>query len=149
MDNLYRRNQILEIVRNESPATQAELRRKLAERGIRVTQATVSRDVEELGVIKTRNGYQLPGAAEPAPQTQPSLSVILKEFLRDVRQAAALVVLRTHPGNAHSVAVVLDSAGWPELLGTVAGDDTIFLATAGPLQAAHLQQKIQKALEGE
>jgi transcriptional regulator of arginine metabolism len=148
MDNLYRRHQILEIVRNECPATQAELRRKLAERGIRVTQATVSRDVEELGVIKTRQGYQLPGPGEPTAQSQPPLSVILKEFLREVRQASNLVVVRTHPGNAHTVAVVLDSAGWPEILGSVAGDDTVFLATAGARQAARVCQKIQKALEG-
>lgn len=147
MDNLYRRNQILDILRSESISTQKDLRRKLAERGIHVTQATVSRDVEELGIVKTRDGYQLAGAAEPVAQPQPVLSVILKEFLREVRRASNLVIVRTHPGNAHTVAVALDSIRWPEVMGTVAGDDTIFLATAGVRQAAQVHRKILQALK--
>ncbi|MGH9355210.1 MAG: arginine repressor [Terriglobia bacterium] len=151
MDNLYRRNQILDVIRAEPVYTQAELRRALAHRGIRVTQATVSRDIEELGLVKTREGYRLSrGAASAAaqPPAQPALSVILKEFLREVRQASNLVVVRTHPGNAHTVGVALDSTGWAEVLGTVAGDDTIFLATAGPRQAAEVRRKILQVLAG-
>ena len=102
-----------------------ELRRKLARRGIQVTQATVSRDIEELGLVKTRSGYRLPDAAEPPAPVQPTLQVILKEFLREAGQASNLVVLKTYPGNAHSVAAVLDAQDWPEVVGTVAGDDTI------------------------
>src|SRR5487761_1048867 len=104
MDNLYRRNQILDLLRNEAIATQGALRRKLAHRGIRVTQATVSRDMEELGVIKTRDGYRLPGPApgQDAAAPQPTLVIILKEFWRDARQAASLVILKTYPGNAHT-----------------------------------------------
>jgi transcriptional regulator of arginine metabolism len=146
MDNLYRRNQILDIIRNESPSTQRHLRRRLAERGIHVTQATVSRDIEELGLVKTREGYRAPGAAQPPTQQQPLLSVILKEFLREVKQASNLVIVRTHPGNAHTVAVALDSTQWPEVLGTVAGDDTIFLATAGAREAARVRKRILEAL---
>jgi transcriptional regulator of arginine metabolism len=123
-------------------STQEELRRKLARRGIHVTQATISRDIEELGLIKTRQGYRVPDTAEVAAPPQPTLPVILKEFLRDVQQAANLVVLKTHPGNAHSVAVVLDAEQWPEVVGTVAGDDTIFVATAGARQAAQFRKKI-------
>ncbi len=148
MDNLYRRNQILDIIRTEPVYTQTELRRALAQRGIRVTQATVSRDIEELGLVKTREGYGLPGTAESPAPPQPALSVILKEFLREVRQASNLVVVKTHPGNAHTVGVALDSTGWAEVLGTVAGDDTIFLATAGPRQAAQIRKKILQALAG-
>jgi transcriptional regulator of arginine metabolism len=145
MDNLYRRNQILEIIRTERPSTQRQLRRKLAERGIHVTQATVSRDIEEIGLLKTRDGYALASTSRPTAQ-QPVLSVILKEFLREVRQASNLVIIRTHPGNAHTVAVALDSTQWTEIIGTVAGDDTIFLATAGARQAARVQKKILGAL---
>jgi transcriptional regulator of arginine metabolism len=148
MDHVYRRNQILDIVRTGSASTQRDLRRKLGERGIRVTQATVSRDIEELGLVKTREGYRLPGASQLPVQHQPLLAVILKEFLRDVKQASNLVVVKTNPGNAHTVAVALDSTQWPELMGTVAGDDTIFLATAGARQAARVHQKILQALKG-
>lgn len=146
MDNLYRRNQILDIIRTESPSTQTQLRRRLAERGIRVTQATVSRDIEELGLVKTRDGYRLPDASNPPPQPQPVLSVILKEFVREVKQANSLVIVRTHPGNAHSVAVALDSTQWVDIIGTVAGDDTIFLATSGSRNAASVRKKILDVL---
>lgn len=112
-----------------------------------MTQATVSRDIEELGLVKTREGYGLPGVLESSAPPQPGLSVILKEFLREVRLAASLVIVRTHPGNAHSVAVALDSTGWSEIAGTVAGDDTIFLATAGAREAARVRRKIMEALE--
>jgi transcriptional regulator of arginine metabolism len=146
MDNLYRRNQILDIIRTEKPLTQRQLRRKLAERGIHVTQATVSRDIEEIGLVKTREGYGLASASGPSAQ-QPVLSVILKEFLREVRQASNLVIIRTHPGNAHTVAVALDSTEWTEIIGTVAGDDTIFLATAGTREAAGVRKRILGALK--
>jgi len=143
MDNLYRRTQILNLLRTESVATQDELRRKLARRGIQVTQATVSRDIEELGLVKTHSGYRLPDAAElPAP-VQPTLQVILKEFLREVGQASNLVVLKTYPGNAHSVAAVLDAQDWPEVVGTVAGDDTVFVATPSPHEATQVRKRIR------
>jgi len=143
MDKLYRRNQILELIKTESVTTQDDLRRRLARRGVHVTQATVSRDIEELGLVKTRTGYQLPNSQASAPVApQPALGTILKEFLREVRQAANLVILTTHPGNAHSVAVALDAENIPEVVGTVAGDDTIFAATASERDAARVRKKI-------
>jgi transcriptional regulator of arginine metabolism len=142
MDKVYRRSQILALLKVEPVGDQAELRRKLAQRGIRVTQATVSRDIRELGVAKTREGYRLPEVNEPVAPPQPTLPVILKEFLREVRQAGNLVIVKTHPGNAHTVAVALDLADWGEIIGTVAGDDTIFVAATGPRQAAQLRKKI-------
>jgi transcriptional regulator of arginine metabolism len=145
MDNLYRRNQILELLHSQSVATQEELRRKLARRGIHVTQATVSRDIEELGLVKTRDGYRLPEAAGPAPP-QPELSLVLKEFVREVCQASNLVIVKTYPGNAHTVGVVLDAEKWPEVAGTVAGDDTIFVATARARDAARVRRRLQSLL---
>ena len=142
MDNLYRRNQILDLLQHETVTTQDELRRKLARRGIRVTQATVSRDIEELGLIKTRAGYRRPDVPGPANAPQPTLVVILKEFVREVLQASQIVVVKTHPGNAHSVGVALDAERWPEVVGTVAGDDTIFIATSGAREAARIRKKI-------
>ena len=142
MDKLYRRTQILDLLKREPVATQAELCDKLARRGIEVTQATVSRDIEELGLIKTREGYRRPGFPDSSKLPQPALPVVLKEFLWEVRKASNLVVIKTHPGNAHSVAVALDAEQWPEVLGTVAGDDTIFIATGGPQEASRIRRKI-------
>lgn len=142
MDNVYRRTQILELLRTEPVATQADLRRKLERRGIRVTQATVSRDIEELGVVKTREGYRLPESLEAPASPQPTLGIVLKEFLREIRLASNMVIIKTHPGNAHTVAVGLDGEHWPEVMGTVAGDDTIFVATAGARDAARLRHKL-------
>ena len=144
MDHLYRRNQILEILRSGAVTTQESLRRKLARRGIDVTQATVSRDIEELGLVKTRAGYRLPDSplVEDDAGSRPAATVILKEFVREVLQAATVVVVKTSPGNAHSVGVALDAGKWPEVMGTVAGDDTVFVATPSPRHAASLRKKI-------
>jgi transcriptional regulator of arginine metabolism len=144
MDKVYRRTQIVDLLRTGEVETQDDLRRRLARRGIHVTQATVSRDIEELGLVKTRTGYRLPeAAAEPLRPVEPTLAVVLKEFLTDVRQAANLVVLKTRPGNAHSIAVALDANPWEEVVGTVAGDDTIFIATSGSRQAEVIRRRIR------
>jgi transcriptional regulator of arginine metabolism len=148
MDKLYRRTQILDVLRSEAVATQTALRQKLARRGIHVTQATVSRDIVELGAVKTREGYRLPDSAPPAAAPVPTLPMVLKEFMSEVKQASNLVVVKTHPGNAHSVAVALDAEKWPEVAGTVAGDDTIFVATPGAREAARLRKKILELVSG-
>jgi len=142
MDKVYRRTQIVDLLRNKEVETQEDLRRKLAHRGIHVTQATVSRDIEELGLVKTRTGYRLPDAIEPIASFQPTLAIVLKEFLTEALLAANLVVVKTRPGNAHSVAVALDANPWEEVVGTIAGDDTIFIATPSSHQAEVIRKKI-------
>jgi transcriptional regulator of arginine metabolism len=142
MDKVYRRTQIVDLLRNEEVETQDDLRRKLKRRGIHVTQATVSRDIEELGLVKTRTGYHLPDAVGPMASLQPTLAIVLKEFLSETRLAANLVILKTRPGNAHSVAVALDANPWEEVIGTIAGDDTIFIATPTSHQAELIRKKI-------
>ncbi len=146
MDIFYRRKQILELVSRGQVTTQDDLRRKLAERGIRVTQATVSRDLEKLGLAKTRKGYVLTSPAENTADSHPDFSFVLKEFLRDARLAGNFVVVRTHPGNAHTVAEALDRQAWPEVVGTVAGDDTILIATAQARDATKIQRKIMQSV---
>ena len=145
MDKFYRRNQILELISRGRITTQQELRRRLAQRGIRVTQATVSRDLEKLGLAKTRTGYTVVKAG-PAPEAQPDASLLLKEFLREVNLAANLVVVKTHPGNAHTVAVALERKNWPEVVGTVAGDDTVFIATRKAGDAAKARRRVLQML---
>lgn len=145
MDKFYRRNQILELISRGRITTQQELRRRLAQRGIRVTQATVSRDLEKLGLAKTRTGYTVVKAG-PAPEAQPDASLLLKEFLREVNLAANLVVVKTHPGNAHTVAVALERKNWPEVVGTVAGDDTVFIATRKASDAAKARRRVLQML---
>jgi len=142
MDKVYRRTQIVDLLRNEEVETQDDLRRKLKRRGIHVTQATVSRDIEELGLVKTRSGYRLPDAVSPMASLQPTLAIVLKEFLSETRLAANLVVVKTRPGNAHSVAVALDANPWDEVVGTIAGDDTIFIATPSSHHAEVIRKKI-------
>jgi transcriptional regulator of arginine metabolism len=142
MDKVYRRTQIVDLLRNEEVETQDDLRRKLKRRGIHVTQATVSRDIEELGLVKTHTGYRLPDAVGPIASLQPTLAIVLKEFLSETRLAANLVILKTRPGNAHSVAAALDANPWEEVIGTIAGDDTIFVATPSSHQAELIRRKI-------
>jgi len=142
MNKRYRQSVILDLVKSGSVNTQAELCRKLARRGIRATQATVSRDIEELGIAKTRDGYRVPDSVGPVMAPQPALHVVLKEFVRAVLRAGSLVIVKTHPGNAHTVGVALDSAAWPEIVGTVAGDDTIFVACPRELAAAEVRKRL-------
>jgi len=128
MSKLSRHNRITELISNEPIYTQEELRRRLTQGGIHVNQATLSRDLRELGLVKTVNGYALPAADDGGPP-MPALEHLLKEFVVDVREAENLLVLKTTPGSAQPVAAALDSSEWPEVVGTLAGDDTILIIT--------------------
>ncbi len=123
MTKSFRHGQILKLVRGRSISTQDELARLLHETGIDATQVTLSRDMRELGLVKTPDGYREMGPESPALQ----FATLAAEFLRDVRIAQNQVVLKTAPGHASSVAVALDDEEWPEVTGTLAGDDTILV----------------------
>ena len=104
--------------------------RLLKREGHAVTQSSVSRDLRELGVLKASGGYVLPDKAELAARTQDN-SPRVAQFVREVRTAGpSITVVKTTIGSASSVAVAIDKAGWPEVVGTMSGDDTIFIATA-------------------
>jgi transcriptional regulator of arginine metabolism len=133
-----RHHRILELVGKESLLTQQDLCARLAQLGVNVTQATLSRDIKELGLIKTADGYAAPSGE--APSSQPSLAHVLGQFALDVREAQNLLIVKTTPGSAQPVAVALDNAGWPELMGTIAGDDTL-LAIASARKAARIVAK--------
>ena len=121
-----RQGRILEVVRKRPIGSQEEFSVLLKREGIGVTQATLSRDIRELGLVKIRGEYQIPGEVHSAPPDE-ALRRAFEQFVVRTGLSGNIVMIKTSPGNAHSVGVVLDAAQWPEVLGTVAGDDTIFV----------------------
>ena len=111
---------------------------ELRERGVPATQVTLSRDIRDLGLVKTSDGYTQIG-----PQSSgPDLPTMLAEFLQDVRVAQNQLVLKTLPGHAGSLAVALDNEEWPEVVGTIAGDDTVLVIAPDSKTAHALQGKL-------
>ena len=125
-----RQDAILELVAAHAIGSQEELRRHLARRGWHVTQATLSRDLRELGLarVPTEEGarYALPERAA-GEDAAPALEAVLPQFLGDVDGVSELLVVRTLPSGAQPVAEALDAAGWPEVIGTIAGENTILV----------------------
>lgn len=138
MNKSYRQGQILKLIESKSISTQRQLARELAAAGIQTTQVTLSRDIRELGLVKTGAGYRLPPQAAAAPD----LATVAAEFLRDIRVARNLVVLKTSPGNASPLAVALDGAGWDEIVGTIAGDDTILVVAPDEVTAVRVRDRL-------
>ena len=125
-----RQRRILQLVGGASVPSQEQLRRLLVQRGVRVTQATLSRDLRELRLVKTPAGYALPSAIGSPEPTLPSLDHLLREFVLDIREAQNLVVLKTSVGSAQPIGIALDQQQWSEIVGTVAGDDTVLVIAA-------------------
>jgi len=144
MNKTFRQGQILKLIRAKPILTQDELARQLDQtHGIHTTQVTLSRDIRELGLLKTPQGYRQVAAAAGGPD----LGTVAAEFLRDARVAQNLVVLRTSPGNANALAVALDKEDWPEVVGTIAGDDTILVVAPDSGTATKLREKLLGFLE--
>jgi transcriptional regulator of arginine metabolism len=138
----FRHGQILRLVSNERVGNQKELRRRLAQQKLRVTQATLSRDLRELRLVKTTEGYK-PGRGVPEEvATVPPLTRALREFLLDIRPAENLLVLKTPPSGAQPLAAAMDGAKFSEIVGTIAGDDTVLIITASRKTRESLQRKI-------
>jgi transcriptional regulator of arginine metabolism len=138
----FRHGQILRLVSNERVGNQKELRRRLAQQKLRVTQATLSRDLQELRLVKTTEGYK-PGRGVPEEvATVPPLTRALREFLLDIRPAENLLVLKTPPSGAQPLAAAMDGAKFSEIVGTIAGDDTVLIITASRKTRESLQRKI-------
>jgi transcriptional regulator of arginine metabolism len=138
MNKAFRHGQILKVIRNKRILTQDDLARELKESfGLDTTQVTLSRDVRELGLLKTPDGYRQVAAA-----SGPDLATVAAELLQDARAAQNLLVLRTSPGNANALAVALDKENWPEIVGTIAGDDTILIVAPDTLTADKLRKKL-------
>jgi transcriptional regulator of arginine metabolism len=143
MSKSYRHGQILRVIRGGSIFTQEELAQALGKVGIQTTQVTLSRDIRELRLVKTQDGY----AETSAEESGPRFSTLAGEFLVDVRAAQNLVVLKTAPGHANSVAVALDNEEWPEIVGTIAGDDTILIIAPDTGTATRIRKKLLELLK--
>ena len=138
MNKSFRQGQILKLIRNKEIYTQEELARELGELGIQTTQVTLSRDMRELALVKTPEGYR----QLPTETSGPDLADVANEYLQDIRLAQNLVVLRTSPGNANTLAVAIERAELEEVVGTVAGDDTVLVVTAGSPQAGEFRRRM-------
>jgi transcriptional regulator of arginine metabolism len=142
-----RREEILRIVRETAVASQDELLHLLRKRGFVVTQPTLSRDVRELGLAKTPNGYVLPGVTQIAPyvaqeRRDARLEQLIREFVSSCEAAGNLVVIKTPAASAQPVASAIDGAELHDVLGTVGGDDTIFIAFRHPSSAAAFARRV-------
>ncbi len=151
---LRRRDEILRVVRGESIHSQDELQRRLASRGFHVAQPTLSRDLRDLGLAKTATGYVAPDAAggisasaPPREQAASRFERTLRTYVRSVATAHTLVVVRTPPAAAHPVGLAIDQAELPDVVGSIAGDDTVFLATVSPETAVRLAAGLNEILQ--
>ncbi len=148
-----RHNAIRELVSHSLVANQDELRRKLRRRGFEVTQATLSRDLHELRLSKGPGGYVLPngngnGAATAVEDdSPPSVAEMIESFGLRVRQAMNQVVVGTVMGGAQPVAAALDYEGWTEVVGTLAGDDTVLVICPDPRRAGEVELRLRTMLE--
>lgn len=142
MNKNFRQGQILKIIRKQSIFTQDELARELALAGIQTTQVTLSRDMREMGLVKTPEGYRM----FSADTSGPDLSAVINEYLLDIRLAQNLLVLRTSPGNASTLAVVLDKRELEEITGTIAGDDTVLVIAPDNDTAIRLRTRFLEML---
>jgi transcriptional regulator of arginine metabolism len=146
MTKAGRHKAILELVRESPIASQEELQRALSRRGFKVGQATLSRDIHELELVKTAEGYALAAGGTLSEAALPSASRLVREFVLDVRQAQNLVVVKTAVGSAQPVAAALDGENWPEVVGTLAGDDAILIVAENNKAAARLVSRVRELL---
>jgi transcriptional regulator of arginine metabolism len=142
-----RQRAIRDLVDQRAIHTQQELAAALRERGFRATQATVSRDVAELGLGKAeregRAAYVLPARLRDKEASgEDRLRRLLGDVPVEFRTADLLLIIRTLPGSAHAVAAALDRTGWPEVVGSIAGDDTVFVATADRRSLRRLHERL-------
>jgi transcriptional regulator of arginine metabolism len=145
MSKPLRQKIILELLEERSVGSQEDLQRALSKRGLKVGQATLSRDIHELGLVKTGTGYMLPGEAVSEPALPP-VSRLVREFVLEVRAAQNQLVIKTTVGSAQPVAAALDGQDWEESIGTIAGDDTILMVCADKKGANRLAARIQEML---
>jgi transcriptional regulator of arginine metabolism len=137
-----RHSVIRELLDHSPIASQDELRRRLATRGHKVTQATLSRDIHELRLVKGPGGYSSP-ASNANVDDGPGIRDVLRSFGLEARQALNQIVLITTTGGAQPIAAGIDYEDWPEVVGTIAGDDTVLIICPDHKQAETLKKRIE------
>jgi transcriptional regulator of arginine metabolism len=142
-----RQRKIKEIIQNQQISTQEELSQALCRAGFNVTQATVSRDIKELRLIKIARKNNLYVYGLPKEQeiiyNEDRLRLMMREFVLDVDYSENLIVIKTYPGNAHGVASLIDGSKWSGIIGTLAGDDTILLVVKPKEKVKKIMQKLK------
>lgn len=141
-----RQKTILGVLDDGPVASQEDLQRALRKQGIRVGQATLSRDIREMGLVKSGEGYALPAGEAPIDPALPPVSRLVREFVLDVRAAQNLLVIKTAVGSAQPVAAALDSEEWPETVGSIAGDDAILIVCPTRRAATKVAARIEGML---
>src|SRR5271163_2162938 len=142
----YRQGQILKLLAGKAVASQDELRRQLHHLGMRVTQATLSRDLRELRLVKTTAGYRPLSAATEETSPIAPLARAVKEFLLDMRPAQNMLVLKTPPSGAQPLAAAVDAEHWKEVAGTLAGDDTVLVICSSHKACSAIRKRIEEML---
>ncbi len=130
MSKAIRQRAILELLKHGPLASHESMQRELGKQGFRVGQATLSRDIHELGLAKTPGGYMLAQAEAAGEPALPPISRLAREFVLQVRAAQNLLLIKTSVGSAQPVAAALDEKDWPESIGTIAGDGVSTLSEA-------------------
>ena len=143
---LERHAAILRVIRERRIRNQDELRTALAPLGIRATQATLSRDIHELGLVKVSDAEGVfYGTGTDAGAVRPDLGQLVRALLVSVDGVGPLLVLRTAAGSAGALTAALDGAGWSEIIGTVAGDDTVLVVTRGPREREAVAERLRRS----
>ena len=150
MSKFERQGVILRLIQERPLATQEELAEALRDRGFRATQATVSRDVAEMGLVKYAQGggeraYALPTrTGQPETSADERLASVMRDLPVSIRRAGQLLIVRATPGSAHPIAAALDRTRWPEIIGSIAGDDTVFIACSDRGAVDRVQKRLNR-----
>jgi transcriptional regulator of arginine metabolism len=146
MNKTLRQRAILDALKHGTFASQEDLQRAMRKRGFRVGQATLSRDIRDLNLSKTARGYAARHGDNGVGLALPPVSRLVREFVLDIRTAQNQLVMKTIVGSAQPVAAALDEAEWPEIVGTIAGDDTILIVCPDKEEARKLAVRIEEML---
>jgi len=146
MNKTLRQRAILDALKHGTFASQEDLQRAMRKRGFRVGQATLSRDIRDLNLSKTARGYSASHGDNGVGLALPPVSRLVREFVLDIRTAQNQLVVKTIVGSAQPVAAALDEAEWPEVVGTIAGDDTILIVCPDKEDARKLASRLEEML---
>ncbi|MGI9235846.1 MAG: arginine repressor [Woeseiaceae bacterium] len=141
-EQVVRREAIVTLLQRGPARTQQFVVNALQKQGLVATQSSVSRDLRELGAVKTTSGYELPGADDSSDAAVADIATLLRKISP---AGPNLLVIRTAIGAAQRVALALDRSEWPEMVGNIGGDDTVFVATESAIAQRQLIAKIQRS----